>query len=123
MIHTAHRWCSVLVLPASLLFFAGAGCGEAGEGEWQVEDSGQANSDLPCAGHGSLHGEHCHCEPGWVPFDGSCKEIDALPQCTTPALETSCRCEPPSQECPCPPGLNPDYYVGKYYCEEVAHGD
>jgi hypothetical protein len=49
-----------VALPLLLLGLA-AGCGG------KSEDSAD---DLPCDGHGDLHGDHCHCDDGYTSADG-----------------------------------------------------
>ncbi len=99
-------------------------CGEPGEGSWETPSAAgtDAASEEPCAGHGSPHGAHCHCEGGWAPIQGTCQEIDRLPVCGPGApAGSSCRCEPASSECACPADTGVEFYVGLYYCEEALH--
>lgn len=107
------------LLAAALL--ALAACGQTGEGEWGGGADAGASGE-PCSGHGSQHGEHCHCEGGWASYQGTCLAIASLPACAagSPA-HASCRCETASEDCPCPEETDTAYYVGAYYCEEPLH--
>ena len=99
-----------------------AACGEEGEQGHEHEDTTDAAGAPVCGGHGSIHGEHCHCEDGWAPATDSCVSIDALPVCASDTPEkASCRCEPPNQECACPDHTEKKAHVGAYYCEEELH--
>ena len=107
----------------AILLCAGA-CGETGEGSWEkpADAAGDAAAQEPCGGHGSLHGDHCHCEDGWAPVHDSCVSIESLPACTAESPEgSSCRCEPADKECACPDHSTGEVHVGAYYCAEELH--
>lgn len=38
------------------------------------DGAADTDADPPCGGHGHLHGDHCHCDPGYIPQDGTCVE-------------------------------------------------
>ncbi len=118
-----------------------SGCGDEGEdtqadagGEGEGEGEGEA-----CDGHGSAHGEHCHCDTGYAPFHDTCRAVAELPTCDADEHAEgeheedehegheehahSCLCAQPTQECACPDHTEPSEHLGTWYCQQELHHD
>ncbi len=118
---TFSRILLALGLAVALAFgFGLASCGDDGDSG----DSQGQGDEVECGGHGSPHGDHCHCDAGYAPFQGSCEAIDELPVCGSADAvhDGSCICEDPTQECQCGEGQVSDQSQdGKYYCKQDIH--
>lgn len=65
-----------------------------GKNYWAIQNCGTAKechahgdhasceerSDVECSGHGHLHGEHCHCDPGYASPEGKPTECKVSPE-------------------------------------------
>ncbi len=101
-------------------------CGEEGEQSDAGANGADAGLAAECGGHGSLHGEHCHCEEGYAPAEASCVAIEALGICEAHEHEAeehhyACRCDPIEQQCSCPEGGESHEHQGNYYCLPPLH--
>ncbi len=115
-----------------------AGCGSDGEGDEKADGGNQSGAE--CSGHGSLHGDHCHCEEGYESDETECVKISELGICGEEHEHEhegedegedhdheghdhaeSCRCKDSSKPCDCEEGTEAADYNGLYYCKADHH--
>lgn len=55
------------------------------DGAVDAPDASDAGGEAPCAGHGELHGDHCHCDEGYEPEGDTCVPVTPEPEPELPA--------------------------------------